>query len=130
MQVIEPNALTKTISIKIRLYCIFVTLFIHIFSKFWRHKWLTSDTLVSTETHKKVSGKQIDFWGIRLCCPKYFFKYMYGIQYYHSHVCPFLFMFNDTCTNINGRDVQRKNVVNNVDMSSLRAPWQNGPYKN
>ena len=23
-----------------------------------------------------------------------------------------------------------KNVVNNVDMSSLRAPWQNGPYKN
>ena len=32
--------------------------------------------------------------------------------------------------NINWRDVQRKNVVNNVDMSSLRAPWQNGPYKN
>jgi len=24
---------------------------------------------------------------------------------------------------------QIKNV-NNVDMSSLRAPWQNGPYKN
>jgi len=23
-----------------------------------------------------------------------------------------------------------KNVVNNVDMSSLREPWQNGPYKN
>jgi len=22
------------------------------------------------------------------------------------------------------------NVVNNVDMSCLRAPWQNGPYKN
>jgi len=21
------------------------------------------------------------------------------------------------------------NVVNNVDMSCLRAPWQNGPYK-
>ena len=32
--------------------------------------------------------------------------------------------------NINWRDVQIKNVVNNVDMSSLRAPWQNGPYKN
>ena len=30
---------------------------------------------------------------------------------------------------INWRDVQTKNVVNNVDMSSLRAPWQNGPYK-
>jgi len=30
--------------------------------------------------------------------------------------------------NINWRDVQRKNVVNNVDKSSLRAPWQNGPY--
>ena len=29
--------------------------------------------------------------------------------------------------NINGKDVQIKNVVNNVDMSSLRAPWQNGP---
>jgi len=23
-----------------------------------------------------------------------------------------------------------KNVVNNVDKSSLRAPWQNGPYTN
>jgi len=32
--------------------------------------------------------------------------------------------------NINGRDVQRKNVVKNVDKSSLWAPWQNGPYKN
>ena len=32
--------------------------------------------------------------------------------------------------NINGRDVQRKNVVNNVDKSSLWAPRQNGPYKN
>jgi len=32
--------------------------------------------------------------------------------------------------NINGRDVQRKNVVSNVDESSLRAPWQDGLYKN
>jgi len=32
--------------------------------------------------------------------------------------------------NINGGDVQRKNVVNNVDKSGLWAPWQNGPYKN
>ena len=32
--------------------------------------------------------------------------------------------------NINWRDVQTKNVVNNVDMSCLRQPWQNGPYKN
>jgi len=31
---------------------------------------------------------------------------------------------------INGGDVQRKYVVNNVDKSSLWAPWQNGPYKN
>ena len=30
--------------------------------------------------------------------------------------------------NINGRDVQRKNAVNNVDKSSLWAPWQNGPF--
>jgi len=32
--------------------------------------------------------------------------------------------------NINGRDVQRKNVVNTVDKSSLWALWQDGPYKN
>jgi len=31
--------------------------------------------------------------------------------------------------NINGRDVQGKNVVINVDMSSLRVPWQNA-HKN
>jgi len=35
-----------------------------------------------------------------------------------------------TFDNINWRYVQKKNVVNNVDMSSLRASWQNGPYKN
>jgi len=33
-------------------------------------------------------------------------------------------------SNINGRDVQRKNVVNNVDKSSLWAQWQHGPFKN
>jgi len=32
--------------------------------------------------------------------------------------------------NINGRDVQRKNVVSNVDKSNVWAPWQDGPYKN
>jgi len=31
---------------------------------------------------------------------------------------------------INWRDVQRKGVVNNVDMASLRAPWHIDPYKN
>jgi len=31
---------------------------------------------------------------------------------------------------INGGDVQRNNVVNNVNKSSLWAPRQNGPYKN
>jgi len=31
---------------------------------------------------------------------------------------------------INGRDVQRQNVVNNVDKLGLWALWQNGPYKN
>jgi len=30
--------------------------------------------------------------------------------------------------NINWKDVQRKNVVNNVDMSILRALWQKGQY--
>jgi len=38
-------------------------------------------------------------------------------------------LFKCSFSNINWSDVQRKNVVNNVDMSSLRAPWQNGPYK-
>jgi len=33
-------------------------------------------------------------------------------------------------SNINRRDVQRKNVVNNVDKSSLWTPCQNCPYKN
>ena len=37
---------------------------------------------------------------------------------------------NNVDTSINWRDVQTKNVANNVDMSCLRAPWQNGPYKN
>ena len=32
--------------------------------------------------------------------------------------------------NKNWRDVQKTNVFNNVYMSSLWAPWQNGPYKN
>ena len=30
--------------------------------------------------------------------------------------------------NKNWIDVQRKNEVNNKDMSSLRTPWQHGPY--
>jgi len=40
------------------------------------------------------------------------------------------YIASDTVVNINWWDVQTKNVVNNVDMSSVRAPWQNGPYKN
>jgi len=35
-----------------------------------------------------------------------------------------------TCANINWKDVQQQNVVNNVDMSSFRATWQHGPNKN
>jgi len=42
----------------------------------------------------------------------------------------FRIKFKPMKTNINRRDVQRKNVVINVDMSSLWAPWLNGPYKN
>ena len=41
----------------------------------------------------------------------------------HNYMC----MAN---VNINGRDVQIKIVVNNVEKSSLWAPWQNGLYKN
>ena len=32
--------------------------------------------------------------------------------------------------NKNWRDIQRKRSVHNVNGSSIRAPWQNGPYKN
>jgi len=32
--------------------------------------------------------------------------------------------------NINWRDIQRKNVVNNADMPNLGAAWQDGPYQN
>jgi len=39
-------------------------------------------------------------------------------------------LYKSLLFNINGRAVQRKNVVNNVDKSSLWAPWQNGSYKN
>ena len=39
-----------------------------------------------------------------------------------------LFVFSPVADNINWKDVQRKYVVNNVDMSSLRAPQQKGPY--
>ena len=41
------------------------------------------------------------------------------------YVCAEAYIYNK-----NWRDVQIKNVVNNVDMSSLRAPWRNGTYKN
>ena len=50
---------------------------------------------------------------------------------WHSHEDYNLHVHNTIMyININERDVQRKNVVNNVDKSSLWAPWQNGPYKN
>ena len=32
--------------------------------------------------------------------------------------------------NINWRDDERKDIVNNEDMSNLKASWQNGSYKN
>jgi len=35
----------------------------------------------------------------------------------------------NSCYNINWRDVQTKNVVNNVGMSCLRAPWQKARTK-
>jgi len=37
-------------------------------------------------------------------------------------VVTFLYTVIVNINNINGRDVQTKNVVNNVDMSCLRAP--------
>jgi len=43
--------------------------------------------------------------------------------YFLTSFCDVKIDHND---NINGGDVQRKIVVNNVDKSSLWAPWQNG----
>ena len=37
-------------------------------------------------------------------------------------------LIDDLHRTINWRDGQWKNGVTNVDMSSLRAPWQNGQY--
>jgi len=42
----------------------------------------------------------------------------------------FLTLMLSNAVYINWRDVQKQNVVNNEDRSSLRIPWQNGPYKN
>ena len=57
----------------------------------------------------------------------YYGIYMHDSLLWSWHTCITLF----TC-NINYKDVQRKNVVNNADVSSLRAPRPifNGPYKN
>jgi len=38
-------------------------------------------------------------------------------------------LYYNVIYSIHWRDVQWKNVVNNLDMSSLWAPWQNGPYR-
>jgi len=43
--------------------------------------------------------------------------------------CFILGKYLDFVNILNWKDVQRKNVVNNDDMSSLRAPRQNDPYK-
>jgi len=55
--------------------------------------------------------------------------------YLNTLIC--ISTFNDKCLcmlkaiyNINWRDVHGKIVVNNVDKSSLRGPWQNSHYKN
>jgi len=55
---------------------------------------------------------------------------MYGILLYFIRFFNLNTLVLPYYHNINGRDVQRKNVVNNVDKSSLWAPRQNGPYKN
>jgi len=52
------------------------------------------------------------------------------IQLAKTHLLATYHTVMSKCYNINWKDVQRKNVVNNVDMSSLRTPWQNDTYKN
>jgi len=56
---------------------------------------------------------------------------LYYLQKYSSVYCFCSYLWYEVyCYIINLSNVRRKNVVNNVDMSSLREPWQNGPYKN
>ena len=47
-----------------------------------------------------------------------------------EHLCYKAIIYEN---NINWRNVRKQNVKNNVhvhvDMSSVRAPWKNGPYK-
>ena len=51
---------------------------------------------------------------------------IHGLGFDSSPVMELVVWFDHT---INWRDVQRKNVVNNVEWSGLRAPWRNGPSK-
>jgi len=46
-------------------------------------------------------------------------------DYLKAHSCVLRHIYSH---NINWRDVQRRNVEKNVDTSSLRTPWQNGPF--
>ena len=43
-------------------------------------------------------------------------------MFYNGHICQISTHCDKRFGNINGRDVQRKNVVNTVDKSSLWAP--------
>jgi len=64
---------------------------------------------------------------LTLCCQQYATKPPYNLQV-HAHYQRLQYSnVSDKksylqSSNINGRDVQRKNVVNNVDKSSLWAP--------
>ena len=55
---------------------------------------------------------------------------IYRVKITNCKDCDYWVIIRVSIYNINWRDVQIKNVVNSVDMSSLRASWQNGPYNN
>ena len=81
--------------------------------------------------HKKVSTKYIMYWVF--LTRKLSVKQCFDLTISLNTACrgwTEIFMHRYQYDIINGRDVQGKNVVNNVDKSSLWATWQNGPYKN
>jgi len=51
------------------------------------------------------------------------YTYNYQCHFFESNI-------NDNHPKHILNDVQRNNIVKDIDMSSLKAPWQNGPYIN
>jgi len=93
------------------------------FTRIWRDKWSEERHVLSARCHFARIYLQL----ISSCF--YYYNTKYATSWWSINRNRIRFWYN-VGHNINWRDVQTKNVVNNVEMSCLRAPWQNGPYKN